>query len=215
MKKILNKNKLISIIVSVIVLSLFLCGCSGSEKNNINSDTVFFDSQTIKDDEDTLIVPSNKKEEKSAEETEKTKITNESQDNKASTIKENRYKCRFSVRCDAVLNNLDKLDKSKHGLIPKDGIIYEAEEAEFQDGESVFDLLLREMKNNNIHLEFEYTPQFESTYVEGIGNLYEFDCGAMSGWIYKVNGEISSCGCSQYILKNDDYIEWIYMCGMG
>ena len=29
---------------------------------------------------------------------------------------------------------------------------------------------------------------YNSYYVEGIGNLYEFDCGSESGWMYKVNG---------------------------
>ncbi len=213
---IMNKNKLISIIVYVIILSVFLCGCSRLKNNYIGSDTILSESQEIKNNEKEILnVLSKEKVDNLAEESEKTISINEILDNSiASPVKDNKNKCKISVRCDSVLHNLNKLDKSKHYLIPQNGIIYMSEEAEFQDGESAFDLLLREMKNNKIHLEFEYTPQFESSYVEGIGNLYEFDCGAMSGWIYKVNGEISPCGCSQYLLKDDDVIEWIYMCGM-
>ena len=120
--------------------------------------------------------------------------------------------CTVSVRCDEILDNLDRFDKSKYNLIPEDGVIYFSENVEFNDGESAFDILLREMKKNKIHLEFEYTPMFESSYVEGIGNIYEFDCGDMSGWIYKVNGKIASCGSSQYLVKENDVIEWIYSC---
>lgn len=29
---------------------------------------------------------------------------------------------------------------------------------------------------------------YNSAYIEGINNLYEFDCGELSGWMYKVNG---------------------------
>lgn len=209
-------NKLNLIIISVIVLSLLFCGCSSIENNNISSDTVFTNSQKIDEKVDVVLnVSSKEKEDNKREEPEKAKDINASQDNKDSDAKENAYECIVSVNCDAVLQNLDKLDKAKHDLIPKDGIIYKADNVKFQDGESAFDLLLRELRNNEIHIEFEYTPQFDSAYVEGIGNLYEFDCGAMSGWIYKVNGEISSCGCSQYKLKNGDFIEWIYVCGMG
>ena len=118
--------------------------------------------------------------------------------------------CTISVRCDEILSNLDRLDKSKYNLIPEDGVIYFSENVEFCEGESVFDILLREMKNNKIHLEFEYTPVYESSYVEGIGNIYEFDCGSMSGWVYKVNGIAASCGSSQYLVKENDVIEWIY-----
>lgn len=211
--KITNKN-LILIIVYIIVLNFLLCGCSSYENNSISSNVIISDSQKILDNKDEFLNVSSQKVGDNIEESGEANYTNESQVGEDSSVSENEYKCRLSVRCDAVLHNLDKLDKSKHDLIPKDGIIYESNDADFQDGESAFDLLLREMKNNEIHLEFEFTPQFESSYVEGIGNLYEFDCGTMSGWIYKVNGEISSCGCSQYRLKNDDYIEWIYMCGM-
>ncbi len=123
------------------------------------------------------------------------------------------YFCALTVRCDELLSNLDKLSRSKYNLIPKDGIIFSSERAKFSQGESVFDVLCREMKDNNIHMEFEYTPGFGSYYVKGIGNLYESDCGNMSGWIYKINGKIPSVGCSQYILNHGDVVEWTYMCG--
>ena len=53
---------------------------------------------------------------------------------------------------------------------------------------------------------------YNSVYIKGIANLYEFDCGELSGWFYKVNGEKPNFGCSQYKLKDDDKVEWVYTC---
>ncbi|MBE7026077.1 MAG: DUF4430 domain-containing protein [Ruminococcaceae bacterium] len=123
--------------------------------------------------------------------------------------------CEVSVRCDTIFANLDKFKSEKHELLPDNGVIYYAENVEFAEGESAFDLLLREMRRNNIHIEFEYTTAFDSVYIEGIGNIYEFDCGQMSGWLYMVNGKLASCGSSQYILCPGDKVEWVYTCNFG
>ena len=86
---------------------------------------------------------------------------------------------------------------------------------QFSEGESAFDVLVRELKKHNIHFEFSKTPIYDSVYIEGIGNLYEFDAGDLSGWIYRVNGKSLSVGCSQYKLKSGDKIEFLYTCNMG
>ncbi len=116
--------------------------------------------------------------------------------------------CSLLVKC----NDLSKLPESKKELIPENGIIYYNEQLEYNEGETVFELLLREMKANHIHLEYEYTPAFNSSYIKGISNLYEFDAGELSGWRYKVNNKIPSIGSSQYIINNKDVIEWIFYC---
>ena len=123
--------------------------------------------------------------------------------------------CTLSVRCDTILDNTELLDKEKVQLVPEDGIIYAEKEVVFYEGESVFDVLLREMRKNEIHLEFVDTPMYNSTYIEGIANLYEFDCGELSGWMYRVNGTFPNHGCSLYELKNGDKAEWIYTCDLG
>ena len=123
--------------------------------------------------------------------------------------------CSLSVRCDTVLLNMDKLKKGKESIIPADGIIFSNPKAEFYQDETVFNLLARELKKNKIHIEYEFTPAFNSAYIEGIGNLYEFDCGDLSGWLYKVNGESPGCGCSQYKLKDGDVVEFVYSCNLG
>lgn len=130
-------------------------------------------------------------------------------------IEENNTVCSLTVRCDTVLDNLHNLKPEKQGIIPDNGIIYENSAAVFYEGETVFNVLSRELKKNKIHFEYEKTPMYNSVYIEGIGNLYEFDCGELSGWLYKVNGKTPGCGCSQYTLKDGDVVEFMYSCSLG
>lgn len=123
--------------------------------------------------------------------------------------------CTLSVRCDTVLKNTDMLDGEKADIIPENGIIFAEKTVTFYEGESVFNLLLREMKTNGIHMEFVDTPIYNSAYIEGIANLYEFDCGELSGWMYRVNGWFPNYGCSRYSLKEGDMVEWVYTCSLG
>lgn len=123
--------------------------------------------------------------------------------------------CTLSVDCLTILDNMDKFNKDKLSVLPKDGIIYKERKVVFYEGETVFDVLNREMKKNRIHMEFENTPMYNSNYIEGIGNLYEFDCGELSGWTYSVNGWYPNYGCSRYKLKDGDVIKWRYTCDLG
>ena len=110
---------------------------------------------------------------------------------------------------------MSKLAPEKHSLVPSDGVIFAKKEVEFFQGESVFDMLKREMVANKIHFEFSTTPGYNSSYIEGINNLYEFDCGELSGWIYTVNGKTPNYGSSSYILSDGDDVEVLYSCDLG
>lgn len=121
--------------------------------------------------------------------------------------------CTLSVRCDTVLNNLDKIAKNKVDFIPKNGIIFYSKNVSFKEGDTIFDVLLNEMKQNNIPFEFSNTAG--SVYIEGIGGIYEFDCGDLSGWMYKLNGEFLKSSASGYTVKNGDVIEFVYSCNLG
>jgi hypothetical protein len=125
------------------------------------------------------------------------------------------YTITLSVRCDTILDNMKLLDKEKEELVPEDGVIFPATEVTFYEGESVFNVLQREMKKAKIHMEFENTPMYNSAYIEGINNLYEFDVGELSGWMYKVNGWFPNYGASRYQLKQGDVVEWVYTCDLG
>ena len=125
------------------------------------------------------------------------------------------YTCTFSIECSTILNNLDMLDPDKLEMVPSDGTILKKTTVTFYEGESVFDVLQRLCKDKGIHMEASWTPIYNSAYVEGIHNLYEFDCGALSGWMYKVNGWYPNYGSSRYQLKDGDAVEWRYTCDLG
>ena len=125
------------------------------------------------------------------------------------------YTCTFSIECSTILNNLDMLDPDKLEMVPSGGVILKKTSVTFYEGESVFDVLQRLCKEKGIHMEAEWTPIYNSAYVEGIHNLYEFDCGALSGWMYKVNGWYPNYGSSRYHLKDGDVVEWRYTCDLG
>lgn len=121
----------------------------------------------------------------------------------------------ISITCDTILNNIGQFDMDKIDLLPVDGVILPATNVTFKKGESVYDVLNRITKERKIHMESEFTPAFNSAYVQGIHNLYEFDCGELSGWMYKVNGWFPNYGCSRYALNDGDIIEWVYTCDLG
>ncbi|RUS47125.1 DUF4430 domain-containing protein [Cohnella sp. AR92] len=121
----------------------------------------------------------------------------------------------LSVTCKTILDNLDYFNEDKLEVLPDDGVIFASQKVSFYEGESVFDVLQREMKKHKIHMEFSMTPIYNSNYIEGINNIYEFDCGELSGWMYKVNGWFPNYGSSRYPLKDGDVIEWVYTCDLG
>ena len=125
------------------------------------------------------------------------------------------YTCTFSIECSTILNNLSDLDPDKLELIPSDGVILAPVTVTFYEGESVYDVLQRVCREYNIHLEFSWTPVYNSAYIEGIHNLYEFDCGALSGWMYRVDGWYPNYGCSRYQLADGEVVEWRYTCDLG
>lgn len=123
--------------------------------------------------------------------------------------------CYISIECKTILSRMEDLTPGKEGLVPKDGVILSRRAISFQEGETVFDVLCRATQQYGIHMEYEYTPGFGSHYIEGINNLYEFDCGAGSGWMYFVNGYKPNYGVSKYTLKDGDVIEFKYTCDLG
>lgn len=88
------------------------------------------------------------------------------------------------------------------------GIILESISVDWQDGDSVLDVLKQVTKSNRIPLEYRGSGIL--SYVEGIANLYEFDQGAGSGWLFKVNGQFADKSAGAVKLSKGDVVEWIY-----
>lgn len=124
--------------------------------------------------------------------------------------------CSIAIYCDTILNNWDKLDTAKASYVPADGVILAPTQVNFESGETVFDVLKRVCDAYGIQIEYSWTPMYNSYYVEGIHQLYEFDCGPQSGWMYKVNEWFPNYGCSEYKLTGGETIVWCYTCvGLG
>jgi hypothetical protein len=50
-----------------------------------------------------------------------------------------------------------------------------------------------------------------STYVSSINGVAEKQHGAMSGWMYYVNGSAPNVPCGSYVLQNGDAVTWVYV----
>ena len=175
------------------------------------------DGLCFTDDELKKVTVDRVKEAEEAEDADGETISADGTENKnASANNEDVNTCAIQITCGTILKNMDKLSAGKERFVPSNGVILGTSTVEFEDGETVFDVLQRVCSYAGIQLEYSYTPMYESYYIEGINNLYEFDCGPESGWMYKVNGWFPNYGCSGYELKDGDHIVWMYTCnGLG
>lgn len=123
--------------------------------------------------------------------------------------------CVVNISCATVLNNMDKLKEEKKDIVPPGGIILSGCQIEIQEGDSAYEVLKRACQENRIHMDSDFTPAYGSAYIKGIGNIYERDCGSLSGWTYRVNGVFPSVGCSSYEVHEGDVVEFLYTCDMG
>ncbi len=125
----------------------------------------------------------------------------------------------IKISCETILDNMEKLSKDikDSDYVPDDGIILPKTEYVFEEGDSVFDILLRATRNKMIHLDFSGNPDDVSgaVYIKGINHIYEYSCGPLSGWLFKINGEFSSNESSGHFLSDKDFVEWVYTCDLG
>ena len=120
----------------------------------------------------------------------------------------------IQIRCDTAVKNGMHREAKWAGIVPASGCILDTTEFEIEDGNTVLDVL--KMARDKFRLHMEYSGGSGSgAYVEGINNLYEFDGGRWSGWMYCVNGWYPNYGCGAYYLKPGDKIEWNYTCDLG
>ncbi|MBO5898328.1 MAG: DUF4430 domain-containing protein [Clostridia bacterium] len=115
----------------------------------------------------------------------------------------------LEIRCDSVAGLDDH--------IPTDGAVLSATEVVLCEGDSAYDVLLRAARQHRILVEAHggTVGDSSSRYVRGINNLYEFDFGELSGWVYTVNGVHPSRGCDAYILEDADRVSFLYTTTLG
>ena len=131
------------------------------------------------------------------------------------TPQEQDLTCTLAISCAVLAADVSVLPEEKQTLVPEDGWLLHETTVTFTEGESVFDVLQRVTKEQGILMEASFTPGYNSSYVEGIGNLYEFDAGPLSGWTYQVNGVSPGVGSSSVLVCAGDQIVWMYTCDLG
>ncbi len=234
-----NKFKRIISVLLIIVSVILMFGCSGKDEPNevsanespsvTESESQSFSepktssvtapkttAPTTASNQTTTVQPTT---EKADEKMPGVKTTAPNTTKKAQTVTKKpdvRNVCTISIDCETILNNKDKLSENALKFVPSTGTILPTTEYYIEnENTTVFDVLKKVCRDNDIHLEFSYTPAYHSSYIEGIANLYERDCGSLSGWMYSVNGEYPNVGCSEVTVKNGDVIKWRYTCDLG
>lgn len=141
----------------------------------------------------------------------------DSGDNAAVTEPETpaKMKCTVEIVCDTLLDTSKVENEAILPYIPSDGVVLAETEVEFTEGESAFEVLKRVCRQKDIQMEFRADSAYSGYYIEGINYMYEFDGGALSGWMYKVNEKFPNYGCARYIMKDGDKMVWMYTCDLG
>lgn len=93
------------------------------------------------------------------------------------------------------------------------GVILEETVIELKKADTVLEVLKRATRAHKIHMEYRGSKSL--AYIEGIDNIYEFDHGAMSGWVFVVNGEPSNKSAGTYAVSAGDRIQWVYSLELG
>ena len=104
--------------------------------------------------------------------------------------------------------SIDKLTINK-------GYVLSPTKVEITKGETVWDVLKRELDQRGIDYRYSNNSQYNSVYVESIDGDGEFDHGSGSGWKYSVDGIYPDYGCSRYELSGGEVIKWRYTTNLG
>ena len=105
------------------------------------------------------------------------------------------------------------------------GVIYNRSEVDLYEGDTILDVTRRfveEVKGARANIidipGTSYMASIENVTTDSgkmIATLGEFDAGAWSGWVCKVNNQIPTVDPSEIIAEVDDEIEWLYTCQVG
>lgn len=119
----------------------------------------------------------------------------------------------ITIVCTNALRS-DALPEGVRALLPAGGVLLQRT-VTLEAGDTVWSVTQRACAAAGLSVETTYAAAQSAVYVEGIGQLYEFDCGQGSGWIYKVNGASPGVGCDSCTLHAGDSITWAYTCDYG
>ena len=99
-------------------------------------------------------------------------------------------------------------------VISKNEVPLQPTEMEIKDYDTVLQALISITMEKAIHMDYR-GGQGPTAYVQGMGNVYEFDRGQGSGWMYRVNGIFPDRGAGVVPLLDGDRVEWLYTTNLG
>lgn len=84
---------------------------------------------------------------------------------------------------------------------------------EINSGDKVLDVFYK--ATNEAGIQQSVRGAAGTAYIEGIANVYEFDRGQGSGWMYRINGIFPDRGVGVVPVENGDRIELLYTTDLG
>ena len=118
----------------------------------------------------------------------------------------------LTVSCENLLGD-DRASAELRAAVPDDGLLVPPTEVTVLEGDTAFTLLERVCAERGVALDVQ--RGLSGVYVQGIGGVREFDCGALSGWLFRINGEIRSTDSGSVVLQDGDVLEFLYTCELG
>ena len=179
-----------------------------------DEDTVTTEAATTADKESTTAQSTSKAKNKNNKEKEN-KTTVNLTTSKATTKKneptvKDEISCTLNVECKSILNNMDKLKEGHSEYVPANGYIIKGYKYTAKAGFTAYDALKKACEDNGIKLTAK--SSMYGTYVSGINNIDEFDCGSQSGWMYSINGNRPNVSASSQRVTDGDEITFEYVC---
>ena len=225
------KNKRLCALLLTIAMCFCFVSCSGNTQTVDNSlstttqteavtqaqadeNTVTTEAATTANKESTTAQSTSKEKTKNNKEKEnKTTvklITSKATTNKNEPTVKDEISCTLNVECKSILNNMDKLKDGHSEYVPANGYIIKGYKYTAKAGFTAYDALKKACEDNDIKLTAKSTMY--GTYVSGINNIDEFDCGSQSGWMYSINGNRPNVSASSQRVTDGDEITFEYVC---
>lgn len=225
------KNKKLCALLLTIAMCFCFVSCSGNTQavdNNLSTTTqteAVTKAQAVEDTATTEVATTADKESTTAQSTSKAKTKNNKEKenkttkklttSKATTNKneptvKDEISCTLNVECKSILNNMDKLKDGHSEYVLANGYIIKGYKYTAKAGFTAYDALKKACEDNGIKLTAK--SSMYGTYVSGINNIDEFDCGSQSGWMYSINGNRPNVSASSQRVTDGDEITFEYVC---
>lgn len=225
------KNKRLCALLLTIAMCFCFVSCSGNTQTVDNSlsttsqTEAVTQAQAVEDTATTEAATTADKESTTAQSTSKAKTKNNKEKENKTTVKlttskattkknkptvKDEISCTLNVECKSILNNMDKLKDGHSEYVPANGYIIKGYKYTAKAGFTAYDALKKACEDNGIKLTAKSTMY--GTYVSGINNIDEFDCGSQSGWMYSINGNRPNVSASSQRVTDGDEITFEYVC---